>query len=112
MNLQVEFHVLVESHDRSLVPAAIAVVRRTKHCDDVAVVRPIVALHDELVSTCDSRQAVRVIKLFGYILTETVASTSGRDTPSASVIGVRPEQIAHGTLLGHLLNSIKLSNLV
>jgi hypothetical protein len=45
-------------------------------------------------------------------LTETVASTSRRNTPAASVIGVRPEQIAHGTLLGHLLNSIKLSNLV
>jgi hypothetical protein len=45
-------------------------------------------------------------------LTETVPSTSGRDTPTASIIGVRPEQVAHGTFLGHLLNSVELSDLI
>lgn len=45
-------------------------------------------------------------------MTETVSSTSGGDTPTASIIGVRPEQVAHGTFLGHLLNSIELSDLI
>jgi hypothetical protein len=54
INLQVEFHELVDGHNGSLVTAAVAVVRRTKYCDDIAVVSPVVALHDKLMGTSDS----------------------------------------------------------
>lgn len=110
--LQVEFHELIYSHDRSLVTAAVAVVRRTKHSHNVAVVCPVIALHHQLMGTGDPGQVVRMVKLLWNILSKTVAGTSGRNTPTTSVIGIRPQKIAHGAFLGHLLNSIKLSNLV
>jgi len=64
------------------------------------------------MGTGDSGEVICVVELLRNILAETVACTSGRDTPATSIIGVRPEQVAHGTFLGHLLNSIKLSNLI
>lgn len=112
MNLQVEFHELVDGHNSSLVTASVAVVRRTEHSHDITVMSPVVTLHDKLMSTGDPGQVIRVIELFWNILTEAVSSTSGWDTPAASIIGVRPEQVAHGTFLGHLLNSIELSDLI
>lgn len=110
--LQVEFHELVDGHNCSLVTAAVAVVRRTKHCDYVAVVGPVVTLHHKLMGTGDSCQVVGVVELLRNILAETVSSTSWRNTPAASIIRVRPQQVAHGTFLWHLLNSVELSNLV
>ena len=94
------------------VAAAVAVVRRTKHCDYIAVVGPVVTLHHKLMGTGDSCQVVGVVKLLRNILAETVSSSSWRNTPAASIIRVRPQQVAHGTFLWHLLNSVELSNLV
>ena len=58
------------------------------------------------MSTCDSHQVIGVIELLGDILTEGIAGTSGGDTPTTSVIGVRPEEIANGTLMRSLLDAI------
>lgn len=74
--------------------------------------RPVVSVHYELVGTSDSAQVVCMVKLFRDVLAERVASTSGGDAPTAAVIGVGPEQVAHGSFLWHLLNSVELSNLV
>lgn len=74
--------------------------------------RPVVSVHYELMSAGDSAQVVCMVKLFRDVLAEGVASTSGRDAPTAAVIGVGPEQVAHRSFLWHLLNSVELSNLV
>ena len=53
-----------------------------------------------------------MVELLRNILAKRVAGTSGRDTPAAAIIGVGPHEIANGSLVRHLLNSIKLSDLV
>ena len=73
---------------------------------------PVVSIHDKLMSTCDSHQVIGVIELFGDVLAERVASTSWRDTPTTSVIRVRPEEITDGTLVRSLLNAIELADLI
>ena len=53
-----------------------------------------------------------MIELFRNILAECVAGTSGGDTPTETIVGVRPNEIAHGTLLRNFLHSVGSSNLV
>jgi len=53
-----------------------------------------------------------MVELLRNILAKRVPSTSGRDAPAAAVIRVRPQEIANGTLVWHLLDSVKLSDLV
>jgi len=73
---------------------------------------PIVSIHDELMSAGHKSQAIAVVERLRDILTERVAGTSGRDAPSAAVIGIGPEEIAHGTLVGHFLEAIESPDVV
>lgn len=72
---------------------------------------PVVSIHDQLVSSCDKLKVVSVIKLFRNVLTEGVTSSSWRNSPSASFIWVRPQQIANWTFLRWLLLSVQSLNL-
>jgi len=64
------------------------------------------------MSTSDTYEVVSVVELLRNILSERVASTSGRDTPTTSIIRVRPKEIADGAFMRNFLNSIQLFNLV
>lgn len=90
-DLQIILHELVDLHYGGLVSASVAVVRGGEDSDDVALVSPVVSVHDQLMGTRDSSEAVRVVKLLRDVLTETVASTSWGDAPTTSVIGVGPQ---------------------
>ena len=82
--------------------ASVAVVGRGEDSDGVLLVRPGVALHDELVRTRDQVEAVGVVELLAYVLPESVSGAARRDAPAAAVVRVGPEQVAHGTLVGDL----------
>lgn len=58
------------------------------------------------------RQAVVVVEGLGDILAKSVTRTSRRDAPSAPVIRVGPEQVAHGTLVRHLLYAVERPDVV
>ena len=60
----------------------------------------------------DQAQAVHVVECVRDILSESVASSSGRNAPPASIIWVTPEEIAHGTFMRHFLDSVQLPNLL
>lgn len=45
-------------------------------------------------------------------MAESVACTSRRDAPAEAVVWIRPNQVAHGALLRHFLDSVGLSNLI
>jgi len=109
---EIILHEFVDLHDGSLVAASVAVVGCREDCDDVAFVRPVVAIHDQLVGACDSRQVIRMIELFRDVLAEAVACASRRNAPTAAVVGVRPKQIADGALVWGLLNAVQLADLV
>lgn len=53
-----------------------------------------------------------MVELLRNVLAEGIAGTPGGDAPAGAVIGVGPEEVAHGTLVGHLLHSIELAHLV
>ena len=63
---------------------------------------------------CSSYQlkVIGMIKLFTDILSERVTSTSWRDTPTTSIIWVRPQEIANWSFSWHFHDSIKLVNLI
>ena len=103
---------LIDLHNRGLVPTAVAVVRRGEDGGHVLVVRQAVAVHHQLMRAGNHLQFVSVVKLLADIVAESVPSTAGGDAPSSAVIGVGPQQIAHGTLVGYLLDAVQLADVV
>lgn len=53
-----------------------------------------------------------MVESLGNVLAECVAGTTGRYTPTAPVIWVRPQQIAHGSFVRNFLNSVESPNVV
>lgn len=64
------------------------------------------------MSTGDHLQVVCVVVLLSDVLPEGIASASGIHAPACPVIGVRPQQVAHGAFVGHLLESFEGSDVV
>jgi hypothetical protein len=62
--------------------------------------------------SCNQSQAVVVIECLRNILSKCVARTTGRNAPTTSVIGITPEQIAHGPLVGNFLEPVERANVV
>jgi hypothetical protein len=60
----------------------------------------------------DERQPVVVVERLTDILPKRITSSSRRDTPTASVVGVRPEEIAHRSFVGYLLDAVDRANVV
>mmetsp|Transcript_18257 Transcript_18257/g.47080 ORF Transcript_18257/g.47080 Transcript_18257/m.47080 type:complete len:290 (-) Transcript_18257:265-1134(-) len=103
---------LIDLHDGGLVAAAVAVVRRGKERHEVLVVRPVVALHHELVRADDEAQLVGVVELLGNVRPECVPSAARRDAPSHPVVRIAPHQIAHRALVRDLLHAVERADLV
>ena len=103
---------VVDLHYRRLVAAPVAVVRSGKDRDDALIVLPLVPLHDELMRPGDEVEAVDVGELLGDVLAEGVAGPARRYAPAASVVGVGPDQVAHGSLVGDLLDAVEIPGMV
>lgn len=120
---------LVYLHNRRLVSTTVAVVGCYQVCQSainwqctnkltrkdghhVSILRPTVALHDQLMRPSNQRESIVVIERFGNVLPKRVSGTSGRYSPSTSVIRVRPEKIAHRPLVRHFLNSIERADII
>ena len=104
--------VIIQFHDGCLIAASIAVVGSREDGHDLTIMAPVVAFHDQLMSSCNQRQAVRVIERLRDVLAKGVASSARRDAPAAAVIWIRPQQVTHGPFMGHLLQSIQSANVV
>ena len=62
--------------------------------------------------TRDERKPVVVVERLADVLTECVSSSSGAYSPSATVIRVGPKQVAHGTLMRHLLYPVQCTDVI
>lgn len=62
--------------------------------------------------TGHQRQTIVVIERLRDVLPESVSSTTGRDPPAASVVGITPQQVAHGPLVGNLLDAVEGADVV
>ena len=80
--------------------------------DDVPVLAPVVALHDQLMGSRNQSQTVVVVKGLANVLAKGVTCTSWAYSPAASIVGVTPEQVAHRAFVGHFLDSVEGANVV
>ena len=55
---EIILHELVDLHYGGFVTASVAVVGRGEDSHDVALVRPVVAVHDQLMGAGDARQVI------------------------------------------------------
>mmetsp|Transcript_9380 Transcript_9380/g.23027 ORF Transcript_9380/g.23027 Transcript_9380/m.23027 type:complete len:213 (-) Transcript_9380:789-1427(-) len=106
------FQVLVNLHHPGTVTASPAVVRRGEDGDHVSFVRPLVALHDQLVRAADEFEPVRLVEALGDILAENVPSAPWRNAPPHHIVRVGPQHVAHRPLMRHLGHAIQLADVV
>ena len=106
------FIILINLHDRRLIPAPIAIIRRAKYRHHILLVTPVVPLHHQLMSPRHQSQPVPMIELFAHVLAEREPGSTGRNAPSRSIVGIAPQQIAHGSLVRYLLDPIQLANVI
>lgn len=104
--------IFVKLHDGGLISAPIAVVGCTKYRDDIAIVAPVVAFHDQLVRPRNEAQPIRSVKLLGNILAKGITGAAGADAPTTAIVGIRPQQVTHGALVRNLLHTIETPNLI
>ena len=53
-----------------------------------------------------------MVELLGYVLAKRKASSAGADAPTGPIVRVGPKQVAHGPLVGYLLDSIELPHMI
>ena len=68
------FDRIIHLHNGRLVTTAVAIVGSRKNSNNLAVVLPLVAFHNQLMSTSNKVKAVNVRKLLSNILTKRVTS--------------------------------------
>ena len=73
---------------------------------------PLVPLHHQLVSPADHLDVVGGVELADHVAAEEVAGPSGRDSPPLSVLWVRPQEVAHRTVVRNLLLPVDGPDLV
>lgn len=103
---------VLEDHDGGDVAAAVAVVGRRPHGDQLLVKHELVALVDELVRPADQLQVVDVDKLICDLCTKEPAGSSRADGPRVHVFGIRPHQITKCSFVRDFLVPLDGSNLV
>mmetsp|Transcript_10129 Transcript_10129/g.20593 ORF Transcript_10129/g.20593 Transcript_10129/m.20593 type:complete len:302 (-) Transcript_10129:249-1154(-) len=100
--------VLINFANGGQVSTPVAVVRGAEDGHDAPLVHPAVAVADQLVRSHDELEAVRVDELLAHVLAESVARPTGGDTPARPLVRVTPKQVAHRTLVRHLLEPRQL----
>jgi hypothetical protein len=75
-------------------------------------VTPIVSVHYKLMSSTHKAQAISLIELLAYVLSEGVSCTPWRNAPTHAVIRVRPEKVTDGAFMWNFLYSIELFDLI
>lgn len=81
-------------------------------CNDIAVLRPVVAFHHQLMRSSHERQAVVMIESLRYILPERVARSSRRYSPATPIVRITPQKIAHWPFVRHFLDPVQRPDVV
>ncbi len=67
---------------------SVAVVGCAEDGDDILVMAPVVALHDQLMRSRHQSQTICMVELLRYVLAKCVACASWRYAPTTSVIRI------------------------
>lgn len=103
---------VIQFHNGSLVATPVAVVWSREDGDYIPIMAPIVSFHHQLVRSGQQCQAVGVVVSLRDILSEGVARPAWRNSPTTTVIGVRPQQVAHRTLMWHFLQPVQSPDVI
>lgn len=98
-------------HNCCFISTSVAVVRRWEYSHYISFLGPIIAVHNKLMSSSNKFEVVCMIKLLRNVLTKSISSSSRWDTPTAPVVRIRPQKVAHWPFVRHLLHSIELLDL-
>ena len=107
---EIVIHLFVDFHYSSLISTSIAVVWRWKDRHDLLLMAPIIASHDKLMGAGHCLKPILLYELVWYVLTEGVAGSSWRNSPASTVVGIWPQQVAHGPFVRHFYNTINISD--
>ena len=115
-------HILSNIQKRALIATTVAVIGRRKHCDNVLIMAPMESLkdtpktnshvHNKLMSPNYQTKAVFAIEFVANVSAKRITRSSGRDSPSGLIAGIRPQQVAHAAFVANINNSIQLANLI
>jgi hypothetical protein len=64
------------------------------------------------MGTCNESQPIGAVEGLGIVLAKGVTSTTWRDTPTRTILGIGPQQITHRSLMGHFLDAIQGSDVI
>lgn len=79
--------ILVELEDGGLVTHAVAVVRRTPHCNEVLLVEPeLIAIMSELMGTANQLESIDVVEVRCHLVAEKPTGTTTVHRPSTNII--------------------------
>lgn len=103
----------VDRQDGRHIAAAIAVVWSRPDRDEGLVKEELEALLHELVRAADELYAVGLVKLLDSILAKEEPRAARRDAPVGdAVVGVGPQELAHGAVVRHLLLAVEGADVV
>jgi hypothetical protein len=71
----------------------------------------LVAFHDQLMRTRNQRDIVGAIELSNHIAAKQVAGTTRTQAPAINLLGIRPQQVAHGAIVWYFLLAINQTDL-
>ena len=71
-----------------------------------------VALVHQLVGSGDNFDVVGAVELLGDVFSEGEAGASGALSPALNVVWIGPDNVAHGSFVGDLLDSVQFSDAV
>lgn len=83
-----------------------------ENSDNIPILTPIVSFHHQLMSSRHQSQAVILVKRLRDILAERVTRSSRGDSPSAAIIRIRPQQIAHRAFVRDFLDTVEGTDVV
>jgi hypothetical protein len=83
-----------------------------EYCDDIPILRPVVALHNKLMGSCNESKTIVMVERLGNVLAESVACATRRYSPAAPVVWVGPKKVTHGTLMRNFLYTVERSNVI
>jgi hypothetical protein len=103
---------VVQLEDGSQITRSINVVGGREKSEDIVIVSPLVALHNQLVSTDDIIQAVLLAELLGDISTPELTATTVGWCEARAIDRIRPQQVRDRALVTWFCEAVQCANLI
>ena len=103
---------LVEFENGGDIAASVAIIGRGPDRQHGLVEVPLVPFHDELMGSTDHVDVVGGVELRHGVAAEQISGAARRHAPALRVLGVGPEQVAHGTFVRNFLETVEGANVI